>query len=135
MKNLLLKILGIKILKTFDDLSIDKFGWWNNRKIDGEIKIIMDNKKGFFRNYNFEIREILNTEDLTNIYLIPKDKDFWDILVKIGVYSSRSQAQKDKRYPRFLKDDDWDWIDDIGKNRISIFYINLNSCEKEEKGV
>jgi hypothetical protein len=101
------------ILKTFDGLP---HGAGFNETYD----LILEGpncSKGF----KFEVEHFFQLYEEEALYVI-KGKDLWDVLVRLGVYASRSAASKDGRYPRFFESGWKEYV--IGKRKLKLYTMN-----------
>lgn len=85
-----------------------------------EINIIIKNKL-CSRGYRDEQKLFFDGKPGEDLYVM-ENGDFWDLLVRIGIYSSRSQANKDGRYGRELPSGFSDMV--IGKKKIRLTVFN-----------
>lgn len=63
---------------------------------------------------------LLEFDHLLEWKVLPAGTDIYDILVGLGVFSSRSQAKKNWQGPTELTSNQYNWFERVGKNRWSI---------------
>jgi len=110
------------ILKAFDDLP--QGAGWND-----SFCILVDNE---FCSAECDTQAFFNPRNNDEVYVI-KDKDLWDVLVRLGCYASRSAASSDGRYPRKFEDGYKEY--EIGKKKVKIFVYSATKNKPVRKNL